>query len=63
MNVKELAELLKQKKYDGFCNACENMSPRTIHYIYDFIDNFQDELYNNVSPEQFKKWRYVISGD
>ena len=59
MNVKELAELLKQKKYDEFCNACENMSPRAIYYINDF----QDELYNNVSSDQFKKWRYVIFDD
>ena len=66
MNVKEMAELLRQEKYNEFCNACEDISPRAIHYIFDYTQdrgNFQKKLFENVSPEQFKKWRYTLSGE
>lgn len=72
MNVKELAKLLKEKKYDEFCNSCMEISPRAIHYIFNHIEKtyghefsmrFQDELYEHVSSEQFKKWRHALSGE
>jgi len=62
MNIKELAELAKQKKYDDFCNGLKEISPRVTHYLTPLLDtDFQDDLHNNVSPEQFKKWRYALS--
>ncbi len=64
MNVKELVELAKQKKYNDFCNGLEEISPRVIHYLTPLLDtDFQDDLYNNVSPGQFRKWRYALSAE
>lgn len=66
MNVKELVQLMKQKKYVEFCNACEEISPRALHYLCDaagsgVLGEFQDELYEKVSAEQFSRWRYLFS--
>lgn len=63
MTVKDLAEFIKQKNYNEFCDACVKISPRALHYITNYINNFQDELYENASPEQFKKWRYALSAE
>lgn len=64
MNIKELAEFAKQKKYNDFCNGLEEISPRVTHYLTPLLSkNFQDDLHDNVSPEQFKKWRYALSAE
>lgn len=64
MNVKELAELAKQKKYKDFCNGLKEISPRVTHYLTPLLDaNFQDNLHDNVSPKEFKKWRYALSAE
>lgn len=63
MNVKKLAELLKEKKYLEFYKGIEEVSPRVLHYIFDYIDylSTQDDLFNNTSTEQFKKWRLLLA--
>lgn len=72
MNIKELAKLLKEKNYNEFCNSVSKLSPRVFGLNYfdkyvekeygtEFAQNFQKELYENVSFEQFKKWRHAFS--
>lgn len=67
MNVKELAEMLRREKYDEFCNALDEFSPRVLRdFLYDHakdISDYETKLCDNVSPEQFKKWRYKISSE
>lgn len=64
MNVKELAELYKEKRYSDFYDYAEKMSPRVLHYVFDYIDytESQDELMEKTSSEQFKRWRYILAG-
>ena len=63
MNVKDISRLIKEKKYNEFCDALQKFSPRVRSYIEGADGAFQDELEANVSAEQFQKWRHFLSID
>lgn len=65
MNVKELAELLKEKKYTEFYFEVEKISPRVLRYIFDYVDYgaTQDDMIENTSKEKFQRWRSLLAGE
>lgn len=65
MNVKELAELYKEKRYLDFYEYAKKMSPRVMQYLFDYIDYIESQktLRENTSNEQFVKWRDFLVGD
>lgn len=74
MDLKEIFELMKQRKYAELCEAVCQISPRVFsfgyfdkylreHFDNEFIKTLQNDLENNVSAEQFQKWRSAIGAD
>ena len=72
MNLKEIAVLIQEKKYNEYIDACIEISPRIFtrgyfeKYMETNIDTnsvvmFFEELSKNVTSEQYKKYSDLLS--
>ena len=67
MNALEILELMKNKEYDRALSEIEKISPHVANHLLDVAPKLEvyefDFLHENMTPEQFKRFRYLMSWD